>query len=286
MNYKCECCNVSFRTPNEHKRHLVTSKHIKNTGAKTPAEYEVELINLKHEMEMMKKDHQIELLQLKNEMYEKFFNMKQEPKNETTTTPVVSSNPPSSVSPQETEGNTEGRAFLNIMNDINEEIMLCDHKAFKKDNKEEEEEKAIFSLESYMVDDSNYKLYDLYCNLTKSKGKDKALEVLMDYLYLFIQPEDYRIPENNKNTDRIYFIKTTNTWFTELESKRNIDELFGWLRTLFQSFTTNVFVPLREKHSTNDMIYVSVINNAWWLSRGISTDTIIKRLVKDKKIQP
>ena len=93
------------------------------------------------------------------------------------------------------------------MNDINQEIMLCDHKAFKKDNKEEEEEKAIFSLESYMVDDSNYKLYDLYCNLTKSKGKDKALEVLMDYLYLFIAPEDYRIPENNKNTDRIYFIK-------------------------------------------------------------------------------
>ena len=94
MNYKCECCNVSFRTPNEHQRHLVTSKHIKNTGSKTPAEYELELLNLKHEMEIMKKDHEIEILKVKNEMYEKFFNMKQEPKNEIRDTPQPSKVPP------------------------------------------------------------------------------------------------------------------------------------------------------------------------------------------------
>lgn len=283
MNYKCECCNVSFNTPADQRRHLLTAKHMKNAEKKTPIDYETEIFNLKHEheKELMKKDHEIEILKVKNEMYEKFFNMKQEQKNEIRDSPQ-----PSKVSPQETDGNIDGRVFMNIMNEINEEIMLCDYEAFKKDNKEEEQEKAIFNLERNCIDDSNYKLYDLYCDLASGLVDKLPLDVIMDYLYLFIQPEDYRIPENQKNTDRVYFIKTTNTWYTELESKKNIEEILGWLRSLFQTFTNSVFAPLREKYSTNDMIYISAINNAWWLSRGISADTIIKRLVKDKKNQP
>ena len=282
MNYKCECCNVSFNTPADQRRHLLTAKHMKNSQKKTPSEYETELYNLnhEHEKEIMKMKHEIEILQLKNEMYEKFFNMMQIPKNEIRTTP-----PPSHIPPQETDGNIDGRVFMNIMNEINEEIMLCDYQAFKKDNKEEEQKMSIFNLERNCIDDSNYKLYDLYCNLSSAKGKDKPLDVVMDYLYLFIQPEDYRIPENQKNTDRVYFIKTSSSWYTELESKKNIEEILGWLRQLFSNFTKYVFSPIREKYSTNDMIYVSAINNAWWLSRGISADSIIKRLVKDKKNQ-
>ena len=91
MNYKCECCDVSFRTPNDKTRHMLTSKHLKNAGLKPPSDYELENNELKtklkdmktdHLIELMKAHHKIELLEQKNEMLERMLTMnisKEEP---------------------------------------------------------------------------------------------------------------------------------------------------------------------------------------------------------------
>ena len=279
MNYKCECCNVSFRTPNEHKRHLVTSKHIKNTGTKTPAEYENELIKMKHEMEMMKKDHQIELLQLKNEMYEKFFNMKQEPKNETTTTQQEPQQPP-----QETESDIDGREFYKIVNDIKEEVELCESVVFKKDNKQEDQEMSIFNLESDNLNEEHFKLYPLFCDLMKAKGEHETMDMFMNYLEDYIQPEDYKISPNIKKTDRIYFVKTRNMYHTEVESNNHMEDLIRTITNKFNEFSQLVFIPIRDKYKTETTPPLAIMNMSWWIRRCITTESVIKRLVKDKKI--
>ena len=89
MNYKCECCDVSFRTPNDKTRHMLTSKHLKNAGLKPPSDYELENNELKTKLkdmethiELMKAHHKIELLEQKNEMLERMLTMnisKEEP---------------------------------------------------------------------------------------------------------------------------------------------------------------------------------------------------------------
>ena len=279
MNYKCECCNVSFRTPNEHKRHLVTSKHIKNTGTKTPAEYEDELMKMKHEMEMMKKDHQIELLQVKNEMYEKFFNMKQEPKNETTTTQQEPQQPP-----QETESDIDGREFYKIVNDIKEEVELCESVVFKKDNKQEDQEMSIFNLESDNLNEEHFKLYPLFCDLMKAKGEHETMDMFMNYLEDYIQPEDYKISPNIKKTDRIYFVKTRNMYHTEVESNNHMEDLIRTITNKFNEFSQLVFIPIRDKYKTETTPPLAIMNMSWWIRRCITTESVIKRLVKDKKI--
>lgn len=278
MNYKCECCNVSFRTPNEHKRHLATSKHIKNAGSKTPAEYEVELLNLKHEMEIMKKDHQIELLQVKNEMYEKFFNMKQEPKKETTTTQQEQEQPP-----QETDTDIDGREFYKIVNEIKEEVDLCESIDFKKDNKEEDQEMSIFNLENDNLNEEHFKLYPVFCDLMKAKGEHEPMDMFMNYLEDYIQPEDYRIPKNHKNTDRIYFVKTSNTYHTEVESNTLMEDLVRTITNKFNEFSKLVFEPIREKYKTETTTPIAVMNMTWWIKRRITAEGVIKRLVKSKK---
>ena len=278
MNYKCECCNVSFRTPNEHKRHLVTSKHIKNAGSKTPAEYEVELLNLKHEMEIMKKDHEIEILKVKNEMLEKFLNMKQEPKKETTTTQQEQQQPP-----QETDSDIHGREFYKIVNDIKEEVELCESIDFKKDNKEEDQEMSIFNLENYNLDEEHFKLYPVFCDLMKAKGEHEPMDMFMNYLEDYIQPEDYKISPNMKITDRIYFVKTTTTWHTEVESNNLMEDLMRTITNKFNEFSQLVFQPIRDKYKTESTTPIAVMNMAWWIRRGITSESVIKKLIKNKK---
>lgn len=278
MNYRCECCNVSFRTPNEHKRHLQTSKHIKNAGLKTPAEYEVELLNLKHEMEIMKKDHQLEILQVKNEMYEKFFNMKQEPKKETTTTQQEQEQPP-----QETDSDIHGREFYKIVNDIKEEVELCDSIDFKKDNKEEDQEMSIFNLENDNLDEEHFKLYPVFCDLMKAKGEHEPMDMFMNYLEDYIQPEDYKISPNMKIADRIYFVKTSNTYHTEVESNNHMEDLLRTITNKFNEFSKLVFQPIREKYKTETTTPIAAMNMGWWIKRRITAEGVIKRLVKSKK---
>lgn len=278
MNYKCECCNVSFRTPNEHKRHLVTSKHLKNAGSKTPAEYEVELLNLKHEMEIMKKDHEIEILKVKNEMYEKFFNMKQEPKKETTTTHQEPQSPP-----PETDSDIHGREFYKIANDIKEEVELCESIDFKKDNKEEEQEMSIFNLENDNLNEEHFKLYPVFCDLMKAKGEHEPMDMFMNYLEDYIQPEDYKISPNMKISDRIYFVKTSNTWHTEVESNNLMEDLIRTITNKFNEFSKLVFEPIRDKYKTETTTPIAVMNMAWWIRRGITAESVIKKLIKNKK---
>jgi hypothetical protein len=289
MNYKCECCNVSFNTPSDQRRHLLTSKHIKNAETKTPNDYETEIFNLKHEyenelmkmkheMEIMKKDHQIELLQVKNEMYEKFLNMKQEPKNETTTTQQEPQQ-----SPQETESDIDGREFYKIVNDIKEEVELCESIVFKKDNKEYDQERSIFNLESDNLNEEHFKLYPLFCDLMKAKGENEPMDMFMNYLEDYIQPEDYKISPNIKTTDRIYFVKTSNTWYTEVESNNHIEDLMRTITNKFNEFSQSVFIPIRDKYKTETTPPLAIMNMSWWIRRCITTESVIKKLVKNKK---
>lgn len=291
MNYKCECCNVSFNTPTDQRRHLLTAKHIKNAEKKLPSEYETEIFNLKHEhekeimkmkheMEIMKKDHQLEILQVKNEMYEKFFNMKQEPKKETTTTKQEQQ------PPQETDSDIHGREFYKIVNDIKEEVERCESIDFKKDNKEEDQEMSIFNLENDNLNEENFRLYPVFCDLMKAKGEQEPMDMFMNYLQDYIQPEDYRIPENHKNTDRIYFVKTSNTYHTEVESNNLMEDLLRTITNKFNEFSQLVFQPMREKYKTETTTPIAAMNMSWWIKRRITAEGVIKRLVKDKKNQP
>jgi len=288
MNYKCECCNVSFNTPADQRRHLLTAKHIKNAEKKTPNDYETEIFNLKHEhekeimkmkheMEIMKKDHQLEILQVKNEMYEKFFNMKQEPKKETTTTQQEQEQPP-----QETDSDIHGREFYKIVNDIKEEVELCDSIDFKKDNKEEDQEMSIFNLENDNLDEEHFKLYPVFCDLMKAKGEE-PMDMFMNYLEDYIQPEDYKISPNMKIADRIYFVKTSTTWHTEVESNNHMEDLLRTITNKFNEFSQLVFQPIRDKYKTESTTPIAVMNMAWWIRRGITAESVIKKLVKSKK---
>jgi len=262
---------------------------MKNSEKKTPSDYETEIFNLKHEhekeimkmkheMEIMKKDHQLEILQVKNEMYEKFLNMKQEPKNETTTTP-----PPSKTPPLETDSDIDGREFYKIVNQIKEEVELCDSIEFKKDNKEEEQEMSIFNLENDNLNEEHFKLYPVFCDLMKAEGQHEPMDMFMNYLEDYIQPEDYKISPNMKIADRIYFVKTSNTWHTEVESNTHMEDLIRTITNKFNEFSKLVFQPIREKYKTETTTPIALMNMTWWIRRGITAESVIKKLIKNKK---
>lgn len=270
MNYKCECCDVSFRTPNDQARHLLTSKHMKNVGLKTPTEYETELVALKHahQIEVMKLQHKNEILEVKNEMLQRMVAMKQEHQV---------------IQPQEEDLNIEGREFYKISDEIKEHVELCDPTAFRKDNKEQDQEMSIFNLNNNNTNDDSFNLYSLFCELMESKGDEQPINMFMNYLEDFIQPEDYKISSNMKKTDRLYLIKTPNTWYTETESNRQMEDLIGCIKNKLNEFTNLVFRPIRDKYKTETTQPLSIMNNAWWVKRGIVAETIIKKLVKNKK---
>jgi hypothetical protein len=226
----------------------------------------------------MKKDHELELLQVKNEMLEKFLNMKQEPKKETTTTQQEQEQPP-----QETDTDIHGREFYKIVNDIKEEVELCESIDFKKDNKEEDQEMSIFNLENDNLNEENFKLYPLFCDLMKAKGENEPMDMFMNYIEDYIQPEDYKISPNMKISDRIYFVKTLNTWHTEVESNNHMEDLVRTITNKFNEFSKLVFEPIRDKHKTDSTTPIAAMNLAWWIKRRITAEGVIKRLIKSKK---
>jgi len=293
MNYKCECCNVSFNTPADQRRHLLTVKHIKNAEKKTPNDYESEIFNLKHEhekeimkmkheMELLKKDyeHKLELANTKIDMYKDFMDLKKE----TPTTQEPLSQPPQDT--EETDENIDGSLIESISSSINEELDLCKPMIFRKDNEEEEQEKSICELKKDSVNEENFKLYDLYCNLASTKDRKVAMDYFMDYLYNFIQLEDYRVSKNNRHIDRIYFIKTRNTWCSEMESKERMCSIVTEIHKRLVAFSVHVYNPLRNKYSTTYTEKSQSISNGWLYNIGLTDSYVVKRLVKDKLSQP
>jgi len=169
------------------------------------------------------------------------------------------------------------------VNDIKEEVELCESIVFKKDNKEYDQERSIFNLESDNLNEEHFKLYPLFCDLMKAKGENEPMDMFMNYLEDYIQPEDYKISPNIKTTDRIYFVKTSNTWYTEVESNNHIEDLMRTITNKFNEFSQSVFIPIRDKYKTETTPPLAIMNMSWWIRRCITTESVIKKLVKNKK---
>jgi hypothetical protein len=118
----------------------------------------------------------------------------------------------------------------------------------------------------------------------KAKGEHETMDMFMNYLEDYIQPEDYKISPNIKKTDRIYFVKTRNMYHTEVESNNHMEDLIRTITNKFNEFSQLVFIPIRDKYKTETTPPLAIMNMSWWIRRCITTESVIKRLVKDKKI--
>ena len=265
--YECKLCNTTCRSAYDLRQHFQTPKHLKNEEKEQEdQEKDKDLIIQQRDIEIMK-------LKTENEAIMKMYKMLLDTiNNGIQSKPLVL---PKNTNEEEPKEPFEGTSFQYATEETKTNVSECNVPFFIDDHLEQEQELDIINLRKTNIDNTNFPLYDLFCDLKGCETTEEATNKALEYFTDQFNVEDYK-EYNKTTTDRIYFGDKDKKWFTCSKSTTLLQELLDGVLCQLFSFEKSVYTPLETKYNnpTKGKLYIRL--------GQVKISKIIYKLLKDK----
>jgi len=270
--YECKLCNTTCRSAYDLRQHFQTPKHLKNEEKEQEdQEKDKDLIIQQRDIEIMKLKAENEAIMKMYKMLLDTINKDIQPK------PLVLPLPKNTIE-EEPEEPFEGIPFEHATEETKTNVSECNVPFFINEHLEQEQELDIVNLRKTNIDNTNFPLYDLFCELKGSETTEEAHKLFSEYFTEMFNVEDYK-EYNKTTTDRIYFGDKDKKWFTCSKSTTLLQELVDSVIIELFAFDKKVFIPLETKYNNEK---VASLYARFGCRNVFKISKIIYTLIKDK----